>query len=295
MKIKEVCQQTGLTEKTVRYYVERELLHPQAMEKGDRIYTEFSSEDIRRLERVAALRKAGFSIEAILTMLRLALGLGGHINPTEESSADPIEAGLRRELAEEETNARQLLATFSRLHSEDCRSMDALADSLLRATRTLKLPAPDAEPDFSRFETISQEEKERALQEFLARDDDQQARGRTILRVFIAIQAIGLLISLVRSADFLSNLLSTGLSLLLLTLLYKGYTAVRYFYVGCNLIAIIEECYLLTCLDWAASPKGSLILFLSLTVFFILLQSATCVMLLFSKSVKKFLYSQRNG
>ena len=85
------------------------------------------------------------------------------------------------------------------------------------------------------------------------------------------------------------------LFLLLLTLLYKGYTAVRYFYVGCNLIAIIEECYLLTCLDWAASPKGSLILFLSLTVFFILLQSATCVMLLFSKSVKKFLYSQRNG
>lgn len=283
MKIKEVCQQTGLTEKTVRYYVERELLHPQAMEKGDRIYTEFSSEDIRRLERVAALRKAGFSIEAILTMLRTP------------GSVPAIVQVRRRELAEEETNARQLLATFSRLHSEDCRSMDALADSLLRATRTLKLPAPDAEPDFSRFETISQEEKERALQEFLARDDDQQARGRTILRVFIAIQAIGLLISLVRSADFLSNLLSTGLSLLLLTLLYKGYTAVRYFYVGCNLIAIIEECYLLTCLDWAASPKGSLILFLSLTVFFILLQSATCVMLLFSKSVKKFLYSQRNG
>ena len=32
---------------------------------------------------------------------KLSLGLGGHINPTEESAADPIEAGLRRELAEE--------------------------------------------------------------------------------------------------------------------------------------------------------------------------------------------------
>ena len=33
--------------------------------------------------------------------LKLSLGVGGHINPSEEAAADPIEAGLRRELAEE--------------------------------------------------------------------------------------------------------------------------------------------------------------------------------------------------
>lgn len=32
---------------------------------------------------------------------KLSLGVGGHINPTEEAAADPLEAGLRRELAEE--------------------------------------------------------------------------------------------------------------------------------------------------------------------------------------------------
>lgn len=32
---------------------------------------------------------------------KLSLGVGGHINPTEESAADVLEAGLRRELAEE--------------------------------------------------------------------------------------------------------------------------------------------------------------------------------------------------
>ncbi len=32
---------------------------------------------------------------------KLSLGVGGHINPTEEASADPILAGLHRELAEE--------------------------------------------------------------------------------------------------------------------------------------------------------------------------------------------------
>ncbi len=32
---------------------------------------------------------------------KLSLGVGGHINPTEEMAEDPLEAGLRRELAEE--------------------------------------------------------------------------------------------------------------------------------------------------------------------------------------------------
>lgn len=32
---------------------------------------------------------------------KLSLGVGGHINPTEEAAADPILAGLHRELAEE--------------------------------------------------------------------------------------------------------------------------------------------------------------------------------------------------
>lgn len=32
---------------------------------------------------------------------KLSLGVGGHINPTEEGASDPLEAGLRRELAEE--------------------------------------------------------------------------------------------------------------------------------------------------------------------------------------------------
>ena len=30
MKIKEICQKTGLTERTIRYYIERGLIHPIA-------------------------------------------------------------------------------------------------------------------------------------------------------------------------------------------------------------------------------------------------------------------------
>lgn len=283
MKMKEVCRLTGMTEKTVRYYVERELLQPQTTEMGDRTYTEFSSEDVQRLQRVAILRKAGFSIEAILTMLR---------------TPDAVPAIVRtrqRQLREEQTHGKRLLETFDRLESEDCRSMDALADSLIRATRSMELPAPDAEPDFSRFEAMSQEEKERALQEFMARDDEQLKRGRTILLVFIALQSVSVLISLVFAVDFLSNFIAAAITFLLMVLLYKGYTAVRYFFVVCNVIAIIEECYLLTCIGWTSSSRGSVILFLVLTLLSILLQLATCILFLASKSVKKFMYSRRNG
>ena len=42
---------------------------------------------------------------------KLSLGVGGHINPTEEAAADPLEAGLRRELAEEVDVPRVLSLT----------------------------------------------------------------------------------------------------------------------------------------------------------------------------------------
>ena len=70
MKMIDVCRQTELSERTVRYYVQRGLLHPISGEKGERTYMDFSSTDVRRLEQVAALRKAGFSIEEILNMIQ---------------------------------------------------------------------------------------------------------------------------------------------------------------------------------------------------------------------------------
>ena len=55
---------------------------------------------LRRGGKYFLLRRLKGQTEARLHH-KLSLGLGGHINPSEEDAADPIEAGLRRELAEE--------------------------------------------------------------------------------------------------------------------------------------------------------------------------------------------------
>ena len=68
MKMKEVTEQTGLTERTVRYYMEKGLIAPHGQWRNGREYTEFDEADIARLKAVATLRELGFSVEAIRSM-----------------------------------------------------------------------------------------------------------------------------------------------------------------------------------------------------------------------------------
>lgn len=55
---------------------------------------------IRRGEKYFLLHRLKKQTESRLHE-KLSLGVGGHINPTEEDAADPLEAGLMRELGEE--------------------------------------------------------------------------------------------------------------------------------------------------------------------------------------------------
>ncbi|MBR4889575.1 MAG: MerR family transcriptional regulator, partial [Clostridia bacterium] len=63
LRMKDACTRTGLTERAVRLYIEKGHLHPPQEESNDRVLTFFSEEDIARLEDIAVLRKAGFSID----------------------------------------------------------------------------------------------------------------------------------------------------------------------------------------------------------------------------------------
>lgn len=69
MKIKAVCEATGLTDRAVRYYIEEGLIEPDFTENylGRRNY-EFDEEDVRALCSIATLRRYGFSVSDILTI-----------------------------------------------------------------------------------------------------------------------------------------------------------------------------------------------------------------------------------
>lgn len=70
MKIKEVSAKTGLTEKSIRLYIEQELIHPECMHVNGRKQITFTEGDILELEKIHTLREADFSIREIREMLQ---------------------------------------------------------------------------------------------------------------------------------------------------------------------------------------------------------------------------------
>ena len=71
MKIKQVCELTGLTDRTIRYYIEEELVFPAYTENymGRRAY-DFTEADVTALNHIATLRKFGFTVEEIRELQR---------------------------------------------------------------------------------------------------------------------------------------------------------------------------------------------------------------------------------
>lgn len=70
MKIKEVIEKTGLTDRAIRLYIDEGLAAPSIEESySGRKSIEFSPADVERLNNVAMLRKAGFSIADIKSIV----------------------------------------------------------------------------------------------------------------------------------------------------------------------------------------------------------------------------------
>lgn len=76
MKIKAVCEATGLTDRAVRYYIEEALVAPgYTINYLGRKSYDFSDEDVQRLKDIAVLRKYGASVSEIREMLHSSASL----------------------------------------------------------------------------------------------------------------------------------------------------------------------------------------------------------------------------
>ncbi len=70
LRIKEVCRETGLTDKAIRFYIKNGLINPSYTENyAGRKNFDFSQNDIAVLKRIAVLRKYSFSVNDIKTLL----------------------------------------------------------------------------------------------------------------------------------------------------------------------------------------------------------------------------------
>ena len=84
LKMKDVCQLTGLTERAVRLYVQEELIKPKIRDGIHNKAYFFSAADIESLKDIATLRNAGFSIADIRLMLENPLNISRAVKAREE-------------------------------------------------------------------------------------------------------------------------------------------------------------------------------------------------------------------
>ena len=129
MKIKQICELTGLTDRAVRFYIEEGLASPAYTENylGRRSF-DFTEEDAAHLTSIATLRKFGFTVEEIRRMI-----------------ADPQEIrGIIGDVqARKETSVRQEaenLAALARLEADRDYTVAELAQALNEPVREVAAP-----------------------------------------------------------------------------------------------------------------------------------------------------------
>ena len=133
MRMKEICERTGLTDRAVRLYIENGLVFPEKTASySGRESIRFSEEDAAVLSRIATLRKAEFSIADIRTM-------------TETPEEIPQIVARRREsLADEIGKDERILAMLSDMDPSDMVSVSAVCAHMQTAAQEKTVPKEDS-------------------------------------------------------------------------------------------------------------------------------------------------------
>ena len=118
MKIKEVCTRTGLTEKSIRLYIEQELIHPESIYVNGRKQITFSEDDILELEKIHTLREADFSISEIRGMLQNPACIAEYIEKKKKENLQNL------------AHYEKLDVLLQRLSPSDLGSLDAVSETL---------------------------------------------------------------------------------------------------------------------------------------------------------------------
>jgi DNA-binding transcriptional MerR regulator len=129
LKIKAVCDLTGLTARTVRVYIDEQLIAPKFTENylGRRSF-EFSQSDIDALQNIATLRKYGFSIDEIRNILL-----------DSQTSIAIIENVKQRTKIQADEYCERLKA-LSRVESLKAYSVEELSQILLQGKAEIQIP-----------------------------------------------------------------------------------------------------------------------------------------------------------
>lgn len=274
MKIKEVCKRTGLTERTIRFYVEEGLIKPESTVMNQRQYREYSEQDVAELETIARLRKLFFTLDEIRDMKQSPQRLGEIL--------EAYRLKLRKDVEAKAAIVQALdHADLSRLSG-----VDELAAALSGIAEGLPLPQRDIKPDFGRFDPESKEERAQLVEEFEVRQRRQFQLGRVIVFAIAGLNVLFVLLSAFAQFNFISLVLNVAVSIALCF----GVSWVRYLFIFSSALNILRG--LVALIGAAAELTPLLALFLILLLAY---NVASCILLLRSQAVSDFLYAQKHG
>jgi len=170
MKMREVCRRTGLTERTVRFYVEQGLLNPATDRMNGRTYLNFSEEDIAVLEDLATLRRAQFSIGEIAEL------------QGDFSLLPAMLTGKAEALRADATEAEQYAAALEQLQPDTLTGLQSLAHALRHP-----IGSYDPTPRFGRFDPETARERDEAYEAFVQNSARREALRRRLLSAAAAV------------------------------------------------------------------------------------------------------------
>ena len=134
MKIKEVIAKTGLTDRAIRLYIEKDLVKPEYDENyNGRKSIDFSEKDVEQLKNIALLRKADFSITEIK-----ALQEGG------KTAQKTVKEYINRTNEKIQFN-NEIIERISTLVNEEDITIEIICEKLSCNLANEKVPAEDME------------------------------------------------------------------------------------------------------------------------------------------------------
>lgn len=144
MKMKSICEKTGLTRKTILYYEEQGFVTPEKTRINGRDYRDYSQEAVSRLKDIATLRKCRFSIDEIKGMQENPEGIM-HILKER-----------RKQLQEEQAELTELLQRMYVISEENICDISSLARELGKTAEALPMPEADLDPHFLHLDKLEE-------------------------------------------------------------------------------------------------------------------------------------------
>ena len=279
MKMKEICEKTGLTERAVRLYCERGLLSPDTYTQNNREYLVFDERDEKALHCIATLRAADFSLDEIRTM---------------QNEPFLIEKTVREhtaKLMQESAEKLELCQKLQAIEPQNLRDIVDLADELCRNESHSNEPHSNISP--LKGQTFAEfcEQGGYCEDETLFYEEDRLVRrGQIFARCYVAYAVIACLFSVARSQNFTSFLVSLGLNILFLVCFVKGYAWARVVLAILQGLGFFGDLRLLTVIDYSQSiGYWSLLILIPL----LLLDAVAVYFLAFDKGVSAYQYEKR--